>query len=138
MPEHILRKGAFWDFASKIIPGLDHCATTLFSVIFMPKWYFVNPEGFRETALLLHEKEHVAQWKKYGLGFTFSYLFNKEKRKEYELTAYRVQIKYLMEHGVYIDKEGWAKTISSLYSVLNFITYDEAYTFLDLLEKIRT
>jgi hypothetical protein len=92
----------------------------------MPEWYFVNPSGNSEYALMLHEQTHVEQWEKDGWNYILGWLFSKKNRSVYELEAYRKQITFLLKQKVYIDEIVWAESISSLYWIFNFITFEEA------------
>lgn len=120
------KTGLFWNLIKLINPAWFHCATTLFSTVYMPEWYFINPSGNSEFALMLHEQTHVEQWNKYGWSYIFGWIFSKKNRSAYELEAYRKQITFLIKQGVYIDETAWAKSISSLYWIFDFITFEEA------------
>ena len=120
------KNGIFWSLIKAINYRWWHCATTLFSTVYMPEWYFVNPSGNSEYALMLHEQTHVEQWEKDGWNYILGWLFSKKNRSVYELEAYRKQITFLLKQKVYIDEIVWAESISSLYWIFNFITFEEA------------
>ena len=117
----------FWKLISLLSNSFYNCATTLFSTIYMPKKYFSGElSEVRKEALLLHELKHIEQWNNEGFTYCFLWLFSKSHRKKYELSAYKRQITYINNHEGNIDIETWAKTISSLYSIFNFISFEEA------------
>jgi len=120
------KNGLIWYFVGLINPMWTNCATTLFSYIYMPEWYFINPTGNREYALILHEQTHVKQWNEYGWSYIFSYIFSQSSRRAYEMEAYRKQITYLLKQGEDVNEKEWAELISSLYWIFNFITFEEA------------
>lgn len=125
----ILKKSDFllWRIISLFSKSFYNCATTFGSSIYMPDKYF-NGElsETRKAALLLHEVAHVEQWQNEGIFFCLLWLFSKSHRKQYEMEAYKRQIKYIFREEGSIDIEAWAKTISSLYSIFNFISFEDA------------
>lgn len=124
----IKHKDGLWVTIYKFIPELKDSATTLGSYIFMPDWYF-NDESrsvVEKEAILEHEKIHVDQWLKNGFSFVVDYLFSTEKRKYYELKAYEVQVKYIVHKGMVPVPESWARAMCSGYSILTWISYEEA------------
>jgi hypothetical protein len=132
------KSGLFWNIVKKINYRWWHCATTLFSTVYMPEWYFINPTGNREYALILHEQTHVEQWNEYGWSYIFSYIFSQSSRRAYEMEAYRKQITYLLKQGEKVNEKEWAELISTLYWIFNFITYEEAIEVIKQWKKRKT
>lgn len=81
--------------------------------------------------LLVHEIQHLKQQKKVGLSnWVYDFLHNPEKRKEYEIEAYRVQLASIKdrEKRNKIRIESARNLSSDLYG--NITTYDEAFKLL--------
>jgi hypothetical protein len=53
----------------------------------------IRPSRKGDEGLLAHERVHVEQFKRNPF-FGLAYLFSKKKRLQYEVEAYRVQLKY--------------------------------------------
>lgn len=122
----IRKEGTLWRFLHLVHFGDRHFAVTILSRICMPAWYFdESADRIEGEAMLLHEIEHVRQWKKEGIPFIFRYLFSKRRRREYELAAYRIQIGHLLKGGRKVVPYLWARGIST-YGILSFISRDEA------------
>lgn len=121
------KSGLFWQFLALFYPRILTCATTLFDTVYMPEKYFSGElSEVRKAALLLHETTHVEQWQNEGIFFCLLWLLSKSHRRQYEMEAYRKQILYVFREEGGIDIDGWSKTISSLYSIFNFISFEDA------------
>lgn len=104
--------------------------TTIGNTIYMPDKFFTMPEPDR-TAWLKHEETHIEQ----RLSWC-RYLTSRAYRRECELQAYEMQVRYLTAHGRTPRVEEWARVMSDGYSVLKWIERREAETLLR--EWIRT
>jgi len=54
----------------------------------------IRPEYINDIGLLKHEKVHVRQWKESFGMFWPRYLLSKRWRRDYEVEAYKEQLKY--------------------------------------------
>jgi hypothetical protein len=60
---------------------------------------FIRPSSINDIGLLEHEKVHTKQfWRTFGL-FGFAYLLSKRKRLQYEVEAFKEQLKYAAHPG---------------------------------------
>lgn len=131
----IYKKNGGWDLLSKIQPSLKTCCTSLLNNIWMSERWWNDPVSIQDeenkVALLLHEICHIEQYRRERFTYPFKYLFNKNKRKDYELEAYKIQITHLLRSDIYVDIEGYATTMSTIYGPLNFISKNEAVQVLN-------
>lgn len=72
---------------------------------------FIRPERKGDEGLLEHEKTHVRQFWRNPFMFLW-YVFSKQARYQYELEAYRVQLRY-SPHRLY----GYAVTLATKYGL---------------------
>jgi hypothetical protein len=112
-------------------PGRDN-ATTIGTIIYMPEWYHDPSRDQREKdALLLHEQKHVEQFQRGGwIGHSWRTMTDRAYRKQCELAAYEVQIRYLATHSYKVVPERWAGLMSdSPGNAGKWIEFGEALEF---------
>jgi len=93
--------------------------TVIGNTIYMPSKWYTLPEVERE-AWLRHEALHVDQQLNW-----LRYLTSRAYRREVEIPAYEVQMKYLLAHGRTPRIEEWSGIMSD-YGCLSWITRGEA------------
>lgn len=83
--------------------------------------------------LLVHENVHIRQQKQIGVKeWVYDFLYIPEKRLEYELEAYREQLKSIKDRNQRHNKriESARNLSSSMYG--NIIEYQDAYNLLKI------
>ena len=105
------------------LAGRNRFCTTIGSTIYLSPKRFNDYKQLQPkvstTALVEHEKVHVAQYEREGLMFCLKYLFSRKWRLRYEAEAYAKQIFVRLQLGsrrsnhYYIDR--YAALIKSNY-----------------------
>jgi hypothetical protein len=80
---------------------------------------FIRPEKKDDAGLLAHEQTHVRQFKRNPF-FGLAYWLSKKKRLDYEVEAYREQLKHSRDKA-----DAFALALSTKYGLT--ITKDEAF-----------
>lgn len=81
---------------------------------------FIRPRRKGDAGIVAHESTHVRQfWRSFGLA-GFLYVLSKKKRLEYEVEAYREELKISPDKA-----EAFALALSTKYGLS--ITKDEAF-----------
>lgn len=98
--------------------------------IYLPDKYY-SLGAIEQEAFIRHEKRHLEQQIEDGVCFAPCYFLSKEKRRKYELEAYKIQFDFLVAHRRYPIIEQWAKIMSEEYTPFDWITYEEAKKILN-------
>jgi hypothetical protein len=120
MQPKLIRKSQSWLFWHN-----TKLAVTWGGCIYLPDKYYTL-DAIDQSAFIQHEKIHLDQQERDGICFIPCYFLSREKRKKYELEAYKVQFDFLVHHQIYPIIEQWAKIMSEEYAPLDWITYEEA------------
>lgn len=121
-----------WQFLSLFNRNVLTYSTTIGTTIYLSEKAEGLPEP-EKTALIKHEETHVKQYEKESLLYCLNWLFNSQKRKQYELEAYREQFFYLRINGRILtqyEMEEWSRKVSTDYFPSNFINYGEALNWI--------
>ncbi len=101
----------------------------IYPLICLPK---VIKETAEEAPYFIHELAHFKRQKKYGVfAWLAKYLFDKRFRLQEELHAFRSEIQYKYAHGLPVNRQHYAATISNDY--FKICTQTEAEDFIDKL-----